>query len=256
MDSIHSVVSHGSSKYFAINLPVLPLNENGNIIIPEGTSRVMIDVGTSFNWPNSVGWLRRHPDDAVVMGFEPDMDMWCGAKCAHHFADNLWLLDGGSRTEYFAQEFTERVFFLPVAIGNYNGYSLFNINEGHGRSSILDSDKHNVKYKSLIPVLRLEEVIKRIPEYIEYIEHLKIDAQGYDFEVIKSAGETIEKCAVITVESGMDSYIGEFKTADMVRYIRSKGFREIKNTHRYGCKSYINRKYRRIKKKLDYEIRV
>jgi len=258
---VHFVVSHKSNNYFGINLPLIKLDEKDKFILPNGTRRVMIDIGTSANWPNSIDWLNRHPDDSVIIGIEPCIDAWCVAKILYFFADHLELLDGGPKTTYVKQEHTDRIIFLPVAIGNFHGYSLFNSNSSVGTSSILDSRTldlgHIAKHKNLVPVVRLEEIIERIPEYIDYIEHLKVDAQGFDYEIVKSAGKLIMKCAVITVERNASSeYVHSYDDKDMIEYIRSKDFREIPNSRRYGSVSFINSKYENILGNLDYEIRV
>ena len=46
---------------------------------------------------------------------------------------------------------------------------------------------------------------KPIPDRYEYIEHVKIDCEGHDTEVVKSCGDLIDKVAVFTVEDNSAS---------------------------------------------------
>src|SRR3989344_2838499 len=66
--SVASVISHQEQSYFGVNLPLIKLDGNGAFVFPQRTTRVMIDVGTSTNWPNSIDWLNRHPENSVVIG--------------------------------------------------------------------------------------------------------------------------------------------------------------------------------------------
>ena len=260
-------LQHKSYNYFGINLPLIKLDNEGKFVFPKGTKRVMIDVGTSTDWPNSTAWLNRHPNDSVVIGIEPNIDSWCVAKALHLFADELELLGRGAESNYIKQNHTHRIFFLPVAIGNFQGYVPFNSNKSAGTSSILASNPANLdpetaalletRHQNLVPVIKLDEVLKRIPEYIEYIEHLKVDAEGFDFEVIKSAGDLIKRCAVVTVEiSAYSAFVHSYIVKDMIKYIKTKGFREIAGSRGVtGTVSFINLKYENILSDLDYKVR-
>ena len=83
-----------------------------------------------------------------------------------------------------------------------------------------------------------------VPNRYEYIEHVKIDCEGHDMEVIKSCGDLIDKVAVFTVE---DKNAGQF-----LLNTQKFDFLEAQN----GGYSFINKKYKHLSDKLDYFIRV
>lgn len=260
------VVSHQSENYFGINLPVMKIDGKGKFIFPQGTKRVMIDVGTAPNWPNSIEWLNRHPEDSVVIGIEPNIDSWCVTKAMYFFAAQLerepdLLKDIPSRG-YVKQEHVNRIFFIPAAVGNFQGYSLFNSNQSVGTSSLLDSNVKDALHlqlqKNLVPVIMLKEIIKRMPENIPYVEHLKIDAQGFDYEIVKSAGDSLKKCAVVSVEiCAQNEYAHSYIAKDMINYIAAQGFKEIPGTeeHEHGTASFINLECVDTLSALDYKLR-
>lgn len=260
------VVSHNSESYFGINLPLMKVSPSGKFIFPEGTKRVMIDVGTAPNWPNSVEWLNRHPDDSVVIGIEPNIDSWCVTKAMYFFAAQLekepHLLTDVPQRGYVKQEHINRIFFIPAAVGNFQGYSLFNSNQSVGTSSLLSSNVKDALHlemrKNLVPVIPLKEVLERIPDSIPYVEHLKVDAQGYDHEIVKSAGKAIKRCAVVSVEiCAQNEYAHSYIGKDMINYIVSQGFKEIPGTeeHDQGTAFLVNLECIAMLPSLDYALR-
>lgn len=83
-----------------------------------------------------------------------------------------------------------------------------------------------------------------VPDRYEYIEHVKIDCEGHDIEVLKSCGDLIDKVAVFTIE---DSNASSF-------LINTGKFEFLE--HQNGGVSLINIKYKHLLDKLDYFIRV
>tara|TARA_Y100000389_G_C17388088_1_gene478255 strand:+ start:44 stop:952 length:909 start_codon:yes stop_codon:yes gene_type:complete len=248
-------VNLNRKDYLGINLPLLELDERGCIVLPHNCSRIMIDIGTSINWPNSTDWLNRHPNDSTVIGIEPNIDAWLLPKALYFYAEHIDQLKGKSKT-YLSKNITNRLLFLPVAIANYDGYATFNSNKDVGTSSLLESD-HELFRETIVPTMKLSRLLAKIPDSIKYIEHLKIDAQGFDLEILKSAEEMITKIAVITIEVAAEhEYKYAYSKNDIYNYILMNNFKEIQNSNRYGSVSFINEKYKDDLTLIDYKIRV
>ena len=86
---------------------------------------------------------------------------------------------------------------------------------------------------------------------------MKIDAQGFDLEILKSAEEMITKIAVITIEVAAEhEYKYAYSKNDIYNYILMNNLKEIQNSNRYGSVSFINEKYKDDLTLIDYKIRV
>lgn len=114
--------------------------------------------------------------------------------------------------------------------------------------SLLESNHEN-NGKIKVPVIKLEYILERIP--FEYVEFLKIDAQGNDNNVILSAGELIKKCAVVSVERVNGEYIGE-NNMNILEYMKNKNFELIDIKH--NCNIFMNNIYKHLNHKLDYDL--
>ena len=271
---------------FSINLPIFPM-ENGKFIFEKNITRVMIDIGTSWNAPNSVRWLNRHPDTSIVIGCEPSPSelytinsmnrfIYEGYKFPNQWFPNQYksndlknrqkqhalMLEyannnskgggsggGGKDCPYLPLVNTKNYHILPVAISNKVGYEYFNTSGSHaGVGSLLDS-KLEYNGKRLVPVITLDKILECIP--LDYVEFLKIDAQGKDEEVILSAGDYIKKCAVVSVEILDGQYHGEV-SINIVEYMKKHNFELIDNKH--GCRIFLNNNFKYIKDTLDYDL--
>ena len=89
----------------------------------------------------------------------------------------------------------------------------------------------------------LKKFIDMIPEDINFIEHVKIDCEGHDLNVIKSAGESINRIAVITCED-----------INCHSYLLNNNFSFLEEQN--GGFSFINNNYKNLLSELDYFIRV
>ena len=250
--------------YLYLNLPICKL-KNNKFNIPNHIDKIWIDVGTSFNSPNSIQFLNRNKNGFVI-GFEPDPNNYITQYAIHNFKKNLWLLNNKdisaiqeqqkreknqkrnifNNTEEFLDinSYMNKYILIPCAIGKKESYKKFYLNKHHGSSS-LNKNWNGCDTDNNIEVLvkPLKEFINMISDKYEYIEHLKIDAESYDLEVLLSAENTIERIAVITVEDeSCHSYLinNNFE------------FLEIQN----GGISYINKKYKNKINNLDYFIRI
>ena len=135
---------------------------------------------------------------------------------------------------------------LPICISTYDGITKFNLYR-EGTHSILDINLKDVNkfidgYTGInsteelwvkntidVPCNRLETIIKNYN--INIIELLKIDTQGFDFEVIKSAGDSIKKVKMLICEVQIvdfDLYINGSKKTDIIEYLNIYNFKLLK----------------------------
>ena len=88
----------------------------------------------------------------------------------------------------------------------------------------------------------METILSKIPDRFDYIDHLKIDAEGIDSDVVLSCSDQIYKFVVVTSEMRIDPLMNNL------------GFEYIKSQN--GGYSYVNKDKKDLLKNIDYMIRV
>lgn len=125
---------------------------------------------------------------------------------------------------------------VPVAIAEKDGSADFHLNEFDMASSLLPLneealrswvgiDSHKVASTVTVPTIRLDTFM----EYMEIkkVDFLKIDAQGMDLSVLKSAGSRLHDIARITLETAVASvplYQGAPSRNEVLRFLEAAGF--------------------------------
>ena len=96
-------------------------------------------------------------------------------------------------------------------------------------------------------------VLDKIPwDKFEYIDYIKIDAQGCDLNILKSAGHYLqERVVYITAEADGHYYNGaeECNQDNIDNYMKSQNFERI-NHRNTSDPTYINKKYIHLKDKI------
>ena len=171
-------VSNKIEDYLLIN------PKDGMVVLPNGVKRVWIDVGAhegELTLPSL-----REINDMAVIAFEPIIEKCSSLNTKH-----------------------PRIFTIPAAVSEDEGYSSFHLTGNYVSSSLhpfsegglaiwKDRTGLDVIEKRIVPTMRLDRLIERIP--LDYIEFLKVDAQGHDLGVIKSAGEYIHRIGKVQLE--------------------------------------------------------
>jgi FkbM family methyltransferase len=165
----------------------------GRIILPEWCRRVKIDVGLSCNAPQSRVWIENDPT-LYVFGLEPN------------HSNLLSIITGASgmpnRIDWDVA--ARQMSIIPYAVSNHNDGSRVKFFATHGdggQSSILRPFNFQVRNTYSVTTIRLGTLIKAIVEGSGLIvEHVKTDCQGYDFEVLKSAGDWLKYVCAYTFE--------------------------------------------------------
>ncbi len=126
---------------------------------------------------------------------------------------------------------------LPIAIAELDGSAELQLNAYEQSSSLLPADKAGVKawvteqeFKvvgtATVPTMRLDTFLNGAG--IESVDFLKVDAQGLDLEVVKSAGDRLADVAKVQLEATTveyRQYEGAPGKSVIVEYMQSKGFR-------------------------------
>lgn len=217
--------------------------------IPKNITHVKIDVGLSYNAPQSQTWLSKE-SDLVVFGFEPNPDsVACilegnikkRATCHGNPLENKYIRE-------------KRFFLLPYGLGLEQGYCDFYINQRDCGTSSMFKPKESIlgelKEVVKIKVFRLKDFFDVFPwDRFPYIDYLKIDAQGSDLNILKSAEHYLsEKVVYVTAEPDGNQYHGaEFcNNTNIVEYMESIGF--VKVNHKLTKDpTFLNQKYSHLK---------
>jgi len=127
--------------------------------------------------------------------------------------------------------------------------------EDCGTSSLFEPKDLLGKYEIVnsIPVYSLKHFFDLFPwDRFEYIDYIKIDSQGSDFDIIKSAGDYLkEKVVFITAEPETIHYNNCINnTADNIKnYLSYQGFIEI-NHPNTSDPTFLNEKFKHLYDKI------
>lgn len=208
------------------------LDENKKIKLPDWCRRVSIDVGTSINAPYSEIWLSQD-HELCVFAFEPNP---YNIKFLKN-GGNIWPI-------HLNPERINKSFFVSeCALSNGNPRkSKFYCTDGDsGTSSLFQPTKIPVKEVVDVSVITLKHFFDLFPwDKINTIQHLKIDAQSSDFDIIKGCSTYLkDKVLEVTVETDTaDHYINDENPIEMKNYIENMGFKC--NSWHSGDGNFIN----------------
>lgn len=196
--------------------------EEEHLSIPPRMENVKIDIGLSEAAPQSQNWIN-FDDNTFVFGFEP-----VNANVKRIYAgDSRWPVKLDPRY------IDKRIIIVPCALYSQrieNGMQINVTKEDSGRSSLLKPMDFEVEYSENVEVWTLADFIPLISEKrFKFIDHVKIDAQGVDFEVVKGAKDAIKRIIAITIEIDLFGYQKSTNNyVEISRYLRKKGFYRIR----------------------------
>jgi FkbM family methyltransferase len=135
----------------------------------------------------------------------------------------------------------ENYVIVPKAVSDYNGTAEFNVagNWDWGCSSLLQFSKKSqtdwpgrtdfsVTYKLNVDVIRLDTFIEE--NLIHRIDHLHIDTQGSDLNVMKGLGGYLQIVNEGKMEAGTSDdilYEGQNKLNDCIKFLLLNGFKVV-----------------------------
>ena len=205
-----------------------PVLVDGKINIPKELDRVLIDIGTSYNAPHCQVWTQE-TEDVCVFGFEPNPS---NIQC---IKAGKWIKSNWQHPlQLNPEQLGKKVFLVETALSDCDPSHLdfYCAEEDPGTSSLYKPTYIKVEKNTTVPVIRLKDFFDVFPwEQIPFIEHIKIDAQSSDFNIVKGMGNYLEKVLYLTVEcntidnNGINQYENPDENPDeMKKYIESFGF--------------------------------
>ncbi|MBI4543854.1 MAG: FkbM family methyltransferase [Gemmatimonadetes bacterium] len=122
-----------------------------------------------------------------------------------------------------------------VALGATNGSVLINVMGGTNFSSILEpteyaltqfGDRAGVVRTTIVPMRRVEVILNECAARFDPLSlFLKIDTQGYDFQVLEGAGSRIEAIQLLQIEISVKPlYKGVKGFLESIGYLNQLGF--------------------------------
>ena len=224
------------------NVKNVKFDNQGLIVIPDKFKHIKIDVGLSHKAPHTREWLSQE-NDLLVFGFEPRKD------CVDILnKDNI---DGA--------------IVIPCALFNLNEPTemIFNVtknpyNDDGGASSLFDpksewKDKLIIKEQIQVPVFSLKMFLDLIPwSKIQYIDYIKIDAQGADLDILMNIEDYLkEKIVYVTAEPDGHCYNGADNNNinAIVDFMRKIGFEYVSHPDTKDP-TFINKKYWNLRDKI------
>tara|TARA_R110000796_G_scaffold207389_1_gene323697 strand:+ start:16 stop:942 length:927 start_codon:yes stop_codon:yes gene_type:complete len=237
--------------------------ENGVIKTPDNCTKICVDVGLSETAPNSAVWMKNDPRRCVV-GIEPLEYNWGKLNGTDGTEEPSIESVDGKELEHYGTDFTagypairtksqsvyttvdgtgertlikDKFYGLQCAIDNIDTPEeklFYHMNEEGSSSLLKPSEKHESSIKKIekIQCVNLNSILSHIDwEKFKFIEHLKIDCEGHDLEVIKSAEDYLERIVFITYEMSTHNeghWEGHYNFEDSKHYLTSKGFVPIR----------------------------
>ncbi len=221
-----------------------------NIIFNKEIKKVKIDIGLSYNAPQSKIWLD-HDQDLMVIGFEPNPENILSLQ-----SKNITKRHESHGEPVKSEDIGTRFFLIPIALGNVNDVEYLDfycMKNDSGTSSLLKpivSSLGEIKEVVKVPVYSLKHFFDVFPwDKFEYIEYIKIDAQGLDLEILKGAGDYLkEKVVYITAEPESHTYENSASNTinNMTSYLESMNFTKINHPNTEDP-TYLNNKFLNIK---------
>lgn len=229
-----------------------------NYNIPSSCTHVKIDVGLSYGANQSSNWLDNE-EDVMVFGFEPNPDSY---TCLTN-SDPIQLrhpshASAGAPLNKKHIE-TGRMHIFNVALSNVENVEELNFyvnSKDCGTSSLYSHDQQYlgpIEKVIKIPVYNLKMFFDNFPwDKFEFIDYIKIDAQGSDLNILKGAGNYLsEKVVYVTAEPDGNQYIGanECNTENIANYMTSQDFIQIRHPNTIDP-TFVNKKFLHLANKI------
>lgn len=210
------------------------------IPIPDTIRRVKIDVGLGMHNVQSIQWLK-HDRDLFVFMFEPNPV--CIESCVGRMCEEGPTFSANGN----------EVCILPFAVADVSGvvdmpfYAMWV--DGGTSSLFLPTDPTLGLIAGLhvVQACPLRLLFEAFPwDRIPWIDYLKVDVQGGDLAVLRSAGPWLaERVVYVTAEPESTAYAGcEGNTEEAITaYMTAQGFERI--VHSNTCDpTFVNLRFK------------
>lgn len=215
--------------------------------IPENIKRIKLDIGLSWSAPHTQMWFENNiENDLYVFGFEPN------PECYNSIL-NKNIIDRGHNSKILENKYIDDKYFqlLPIALNDIENETILDfycMTNDCGTSSLnkpIAESLGEIKEIIKVPIFPLKAFFNLFDwNRFPIIEYMKIDAQGSDFDIIKSAGDYIKKIVYITAEPETNQYENckHNNIYEMKNYLESKNFIMI-NHPNTSDPTFLNKDY-------------
>lgn len=228
---------------------------DGLIEVPSSVSQINIDIGLSVSAPNSALWLNE-TDDRMVFGFEPSpeniLHLEQGTFVNPHqmsiALNSKVIRQNNTDIKYFGDRFKLlRCALDDIASPSYTTFYMTD-SRNTGCSSLLKPTEkliYGVKDEVQVPVISFYDFLKYLPwDRFPYVEMVKIDAQGKDLDILKSAKEYIDRFVFLHVENSTNGeYEGSHTEEEINEFLENKGYELLSKVAVDSL--YVNKKYKK-----------
>jgi len=152
---------------------------------------------------------------------------------------------GAALLEQYAND--ARVKFVPVALGDFNGFGEINATTEHGQQSTflpvvnerVAYGEYKPSYTLTVPVFRfaylMDSVTPSINSSILAANCLVIDVQGMEMQVLSGMGEWLKHFNHGGIEcSGVPVYEGEAPESEIAAFLAANGFTVLNSAGEHG----------------------
>jgi FkbM family methyltransferase len=216
------------------------------ICIPANITNIKIDIGLSYNAPQSGIWLDKEPN-LLVIGFEPN------PECVQSILSKNIIKRQNYHDDPIKSEYIDHRFFLfPFALSSISEPSsmkFYSMQQDCGTSSLF-KPTWGLWNEIDVPVYSLKHLFdifdwNRFP----YIDYIKIDAQGGDLDILKGAGIYLkDRVVYITAEAEHKTYenCNHNNIAEFDKYLLSQNFIRVSHPNT-DDPTYINNDFLHLK---------
>jgi FkbM family methyltransferase len=208
-----------------------------NFNMPDNITHIKIDVGLGLFNIHSQNWLTTEKNLFVFM-FEPNKD---SRDSSLYFMNEIDIKGNNNSFQ-----------IVPVALSDVSEekqLEFYSMQNDGGTSSLykpIASRLGPIQNKNIVPVFSLKHFFDLFPwNKFEYIEYIKIDAQGADLDIIKSAGNYLrERVVFITAEPESTDYenCNHNTCENMESYLLTQNFIRIKHPNTEDP-TFFNKKF-------------
>jgi len=227
--------------------------KDGKIVLPDWVTSIKIDVGIAYDAPHTQNWIDADPG-TIVFCFEANPRwikylMTPPKERDYNFKDYVSSRPGTPYKELEFDNIGRRCFIFPVALHNVSEPTTmdFYVTElSEGCCSLLRPTPtfSSISEVVKVPVYSLSDFFKLLPDDI-IVDYIKIDVQGVDIDVIKSAGDYMsERVVYITAEPETATYenASENTPENMNTYLTTRGFTNVRHTNTHDP-TFLNKKF-------------
>jgi FkbM family methyltransferase len=223
-----------------------------NYTIPPSCTHVKLDIGLSYSAPQSQTWLSHEDSGLMVFGFEPNPESVARITTKNQYPyysnclEHKYIDEGRFVIQQCALSSVSEPTTMKFYVSSIDA----------GTSSLFPNDETRLgKIKKVVdvPVYSLKMFFDGFPwDRFEYIDYVKIDAQGSDLNILKSAGSYLsERVVYVTAEGDGYQYIGaaECNTQNIIDYMKSQDFIHIQHP-KTTDPTFVNNKYLKVSESI------